>query len=145
MKIETFDVDYVPNPNIKSKSGATSFQAFWKVRDSVLKASQFHGPTGPEDDGKTKPSFWIVEDQYNDDLYQIMEVYDVEKFSERYIQDIAASLKKHKGWAVAIGNFDKSKFLIFEDRILVREDKFGDCTTLTELVRKAQAKADFKA
>jgi hypothetical protein len=145
MKIETFDVDYVPNPNTKSKSGATSFQSFSKVRDSVLKASQIHGPTGPEDDGKTKPSFWIVEDQYNDDLYQIMDVYDVEKFSERFIGDIAASLKKHKGWAVAIGNFDKSKFLIFEDRILVREDKFGDCATLFELVRKAQAKADFKA
>ena len=76
--------------------------------------------------------------------YQIMEVYAVEKFTEEYIRDIAASLKKHKGWAVAIGNFDKSKFLIFDDRILVRKEKFGDCTTLPELVRKAQAKSDFK-
>ncbi len=144
MKIETYDVDYVPNPNKKSKSGSTSFQSFWKVRDSVLKASQTHGPTGPEDDGNAKPAFWIVEDQYNDDLYQIMEVYAVEKFTEEYIRGIAASLKKHQGWAVAIGNFDRSKFLIFEDRIQVRKEKFGDCTTLPELVRKAQAKLDFK-
>lgn len=142
MKIETYEVDYVPNPNKKSKSGSTSFKSFWKVRDSVLKASQIHGPTGPEDDN-AKPSFWIVEDQYNDDLYQIMEVYAVEKFTEEYIRDIAASLKKHKGWAVAIGNFDRSKFLIFEDRILVRKEKFGDCISLPELVRKARAKLDF--
>src|SRR5690606_36731771 len=108
-------------------------------RSSVLEASRKHGPTGPEDQGETKLSFWIVEDQYNDELYQLLEVYDATKFTEAYIQDIAASLKAHKGWAVAIGDFDRSKFLVFADRILVRGDKFGDCTTLTELIRMAHA------
>ena len=137
LKIETFDVKYVPNPNTKSKSGSTSFKAFWKVRDQVLSASQRHGATGPEDGHAPTPNYWLVEDQYNDDLYQIMEVYAPTALNREWLADIVAVLKKNKGWAVALGLGDCS-ILIYADRLMVPSDKFGMCDSVDSILAAAK-------
>ncbi len=137
LKIETFDVKYVPNPNTKSKSGSTTFKAFWKVRDQVLSASQHHGATGPEDGHTSTPSYWLVEDQYNDDLYQIMEVYDPIALNREWLADIVAVLKKNKGWAVALGLGDCS-ILVYADRLMVPADKFGKCDSVDSVLAAAK-------
>jgi hypothetical protein len=137
LKIEKFDVDYVPNPNTRSKSGTTAFKSFWKVRGQILLASQLHGATGPEDGHTPTPKYWLVEDQYNDDLYQIMEVYDRESLHRQWIDDLVKVLTKNKGWAVVIGLGDCS-ILLFADRLLVPSDKFRNCSTVDSVLEAAQ-------
>lgn len=137
LAIETFDVQYVPNPNTKSKSGSTSFKTFWNVRDQVLSASQRHGATGPEDGHTPTPDYWLVEDQFNDDLYQIMEVYKPSAFNREWLADIVAVLKNNRGWAVALGLGDCS-ILIFKDRLMVPSDKFGKCDSVEAVLAEAK-------
>lgn len=135
--IETFDLKYVPNPNTKTKSGSTSFKAFWKVRDQVLSASQKHGATGPEDGHTPTPQYWLVDDQYNNDLYQIMEVYDPTSLNREWLTDIVAVMHKNRGWAVALGLGDCS-ILIYADRLMVPSDKFGNCDSLESVLAEAK-------
>jgi hypothetical protein len=125
LRIETFDVDYVANPN---PSGATSGDEFWSVREQVLQATKKHGATNPDDDAE-HPQFYLVEDQYNDDLYQLIELYDPLALTEAWLSDICAVLSRNRGWAVAlsVGHFS---ILIFENRILVPSDKFQDLSSV---------------
>lgn len=125
LKIETFDVDYVANPN---PSGATSNDEFWSVREQILEATQKHGKVAPEDDA-LHPQFYLVDSQYNDDLYQLMELYDVSALTEDWISDIREVLSRNRGWAVAlsVGHFS---ILIFENRLLVPSDKYHDLSSL---------------
>ncbi len=137
LKIETFDVRYVPNPNTQSKSGSTLFKTFWKVRDQLLSASRKHGATGPEDGHTPPPKYWLVEDQYNHDLYQIMEVYDPNALHPDWLADIVEVLKKNKGWAVALG-LGPCSILIFADRLMVPADKFAKCDSVQAVLASAQ-------
>lgn len=125
LKIETFDVDYVANPN---PSGETSDDEFWSVREQILEATQRHGTVAPEDDAE-RPKFYLVDSQYNDDLYQRMELYDASALTEEWISDICKVLSRNRGWAVAlsVGHFS---ILIFENRLLVPSDKFQDLSSL---------------
>lgn len=125
LRIETFDVDYVANPN---PSGETSDDEFWSVREQVLEATQKHGATNPDDDAE-HPKFYLVDSQYNDDLYQLMELYDASALTEAWLCDICAVLSCNRGWAVvlSVGHFS---ILIFENRLLVPSDKFHDLSSI---------------
>jgi hypothetical protein len=137
LQIDTFAVRYVANPNTRSKSGKTPFKTFWRVRDQVLSATRAYGRTGPEDGHTPTPEFWLVEDQYNDDLYQIMEIYDPNALTRDWLADIVAVLKRNMGWAVALGLGDCS-ILIYSDRLLVPADKFTDCMTVDSVIDAAR-------
>lgn len=133
LKIECFETKYVPNPN--PRSDETPFEEFWSVRDQVLEASRRHAPTGPEvKDPKMK--FYLVDDQYNDDLYQNMELYDPNALTEDWVGDICDVLKRNTGWAVAL-SFGHFCILIFADRILVPADKFSDVSSLGNVLKSA--------
>ncbi|XZE37152.1 hypothetical protein SH501x_002754 [Pirellulaceae bacterium SH501] len=130
LKIETFDVDYVANPN---PSGATPDDEFWSVREQILDATQKHGKVAPEDDAHP-PQFYLVDSQYNDDLYQQMELYDASALTEQWISDICEVLSRNRGWAVAlsVGHFS---ILIFANRLLVPSDKYHDLSSLAAVLK----------
>ncbi len=94
MSVVQYDSDYVPNP---SPTGETAFEEFWQVRASVLAASQEHGETGPESKSDNA-IYWIVDDQYNDERYQNMEVYKPEGSSRpgdiRFLHGCIASPRR---------------------------------------------------
>ncbi|GEM_PF-6930050 len=127
--IETFDVDYVANPN---PSGETSNDEFWSVREQILEATQKHGTVAPEDDAEN-PQFYLVDSQYNDDLYQLMELYDASALTVEWISDICEVLSRNRGWAVAlsVGHFS---ILIFANRLLVPLDKYHDLSSLAAVL-----------
>jgi hypothetical protein len=133
LRIETFDVDYVANPNPNSEE--TSDDEFWSVRAQVLKATQKHGATFPEDDAEN-PQFYLVDSQYSDDLYQLMELYDASALTEAWLGDIREVLSRNPGWAVAlsVGHFS---ILIFENRLLVPSDKFNDLSSIPAVLDAA--------
>lgn len=129
-----YDSDHVANPN---PNGETPFEDFWKVRDSILKASQKHGDTGPESRSDS-PRYWLVEDQYNDELYQHMEVYEPNGWTTEWLLALIDSLREHKPWAVSIGNIDQGHLLIFGDRIMATGPTFAKCSDLESVVIAAR-------
>lgn len=134
LAITAFDVDYVPNPNLDAEE--TPFDAFWTVREQILEASRKHGAVGPEDDAP-KPSFYLVDDQYNDDLYQLMEIYDPLALTEDWLEDVCSVLSRNTGWAIAL-SFGHFSILIFADRLLVPADKFSDRSSIEAVLTSAR-------
>lgn len=129
-----YDADYIPNPN---PNGETPFEEFWQVRQAILVASQRHGETGPESDTKS-PCYWLVEDQYNDDLYQIMEVYRPEGWNVRWLTDLIGELEKYDGWGISIGNIEQGHLLIYADRLMASGPTFANCQDLDAVVQAAK-------
>lgn len=138
LAIVHYDADYVANPSPK---GETPVEEFWRVRASVLAASQQHGETGPESKSDN-PRYWVVEDQYNDDLYQNMEVYQPEGWTIEWLTALTGALGAHEGWAISIGSIDQGHLLVFADRVLVTGPTFQNCDDLKSVVAAAKTAAE---
>ena len=129
-----YQSDYVPNPN---PNGETPAEYFYAVRGCVLAASQTHGETGPESRSDT-PRYWLVEDQYNDELYQIMQVYEPEGWTIEWLTSLMDALRKHERWGVSISNIDQGQLLVFADRVMVTGPTFARCHDLASVVSAAR-------
>ena len=132
------DGEYVPNPN---PQGDTPLEEFWHVRSSLLAASQAHGETGPES-RSYDPSYWIVEDQYNDELYQNMQVYEPESWTVAWLSDLIDALRAHGNWGIRIGIIDDAQLFVFADRVLAAGPIFAKCRDLESVVKVARRAAE---
>jgi hypothetical protein len=138
LRIELFD-GYVPNPNTRSKSGKTTFKTFWKVREQILAVLQLHGSTGPEDGHTPEPTYWLVEDQLNNELYQAMSVHDPSGIDEDWLTDLVKVLHKNRGWGLAVGNLrNDAMLLVFADKLMVRGRIFSKCRTASDVIEAAR-------
>lgn len=129
-----YDSSYVPNPNPK---GETPFEEFWNVRLAILATTQEHGETGPESRADQK-RYWVVDDQYNDDRYHNMEVYEPEGWSVEWLTDLMKTLGQHEGWGVSVGGIEKGHLLVFADRLMVNGSTFEGCDDLEAVVAAAK-------
>jgi len=127
--------NYVANPN---PNGETPFDEFWDVRHSLLAVSQQFGPTGPEFRSDIPLHFWLVEDQYNDDLYQNMEVYEPGAWKAEWLSALIGCLEHHKGWAISIGNIENGHMLLYADRVMVTGPTFEGCRDIASVATAAK-------
>lgn len=63
--------------------------------------------------------YWLVEDQYNDDLYQLIEVCDPAGCTEEWLNSMSQCIREHEGWGVAIGHIDGGSIFVFADRLII--------------------------
>jgi hypothetical protein len=129
------DSNYVANPN---PNGETPFDEFWRVRASVLAVSQQFGPTGPEFRTDAPLHYWLVEDQYNDDLFQNMEVYEPGAWKSEWLSALMGCLEQHKGWAISIGNIENGHVLLYADRVMVARPTFEGCHDIPTIATAAK-------
>ncbi len=132
-----YESDYLPNPN---PEGKTLFKDFWNVRQTILETSRQFGTTGPEDG--TSVQYWIVEGQFNDDLYQNMEVNEHAAWTTEWLTAMVECLQKCDGWAISIGNIDQGHLLLHADRIMVSGPTFGGCQDLEAVAGAARLAAE---
>jgi len=92
-----------------------------------FRVSQQFGPTGPKNHTETPCHYWLVEDQYNDDLYQNMEVYEPEAWKPEWLSALIGCLQNHKGWAISIGNIENGHLLLYANRVMATGATFHDC------------------
>jgi len=129
-----YESSYVANANPK---GETTFEEFWKVRLAIVEVTQSHGETGPESEAEDK-RYWVVDDQYNDDRYHNMEVYEPEGWTTEWLVALMQTLQQHDGWAVSIGGIENGHLLVFGDRLMVNGATFKDCKDLESVVAAAR-------
>jgi len=133
--VEHYNADRVPNPNPR---GATSSKTFERVRLALVTVCRSYGVTGP-DDYPRDCDVWVVDDQYNDELYQYIEVYNRQLLSIEWLQDMMAVLSRFPGWGAGVKNIRFAYLLIFADKLMVTGFPFAGCHDVGSVAAAASA------
>ncbi len=139
LRVVHYTTERVENPNPR---GETPMEEFFAVRGDLVEACRRFGPTGPEDRrladaGGRGMRYWVVDDQYNDELYQYVDVLDPEGFSEGWLAAVGGVLRRRPGWGVGVGHLRDGYILIFGDRLMVTGPIFEDCRDQAAVLRAA--------
>lgn len=156
IKIVAFTQDRFANP---CPSGHLSWQDYHSVRNALVTTCRKFGPTGPMgiirivdgidspyeaivkdrtfwELGDDDPAYFIVDDQMNDERYCYAELYGENPFTADWLESIAATLRKHKGWGLGINNIPGSYLIIFGNRLMVK-GRLEKCASATDVVTVA--------
>jgi hypothetical protein len=83
--------------------------------------------------------YWVIDDQYNDEIYQYIEVYASEALSAKWLDAVVHVLRRYPGWGVGVRNLDRAYLLIFANRLMVTGRTFEDCHDTASVLRAAAA------
>jgi hypothetical protein len=159
LKVVRYTAQRVPNPY---PGGELPWQLYQGVRNAIVRTCRKHGPTGPMgevkivdgvDDpyrqmfeqpgfwqrGDDNPSYYILEDQYNDERYLYAELYGNDPFNAAWLLDIVETLSQHPGWGLGIKHIPWCYVLVFGDRLMVNGRAFGwrpKADRVVEVVRR---------
>jgi len=146
LAVEHFRTKRIPNP---SPSGELPWGLYQTVRNCLVRTCRRHGPTGPlgefplETDshdisdwgrGDDKHMYWIVDDQYNDEMYLYLEFVDASACSPQWLQDVTAALRSFPGWGIGVNGLPKGYLLIFANRLLVKGPLFRGCRDAANVI-----------
>lgn len=146
--IEHYEADRIPNENPLED---TPFEVWNETREAIVACCQKFGVVGPDDKinvlfGLKKPSpsvnldqcdFWVVDDQYNDELYHYIEIYNRTVLTPAWLEAIMAVLRHHPGWGIGIKNIRFAYLLIFGEKIMVTGYPFMNCHDVESVARAA--------
>jgi hypothetical protein len=155
LKVVPFTHRRVPNPY---PGGELPWQVYHTVRNAIVRACRKHGPTGPmgevritagadsvgdqriEDPeswepGDRDPTYYIIDDQYNDERYLYTELYGDDPFNAGWLLSVTAVLQQYKGWGLGINNIPDSYVLIFGRRLMVKGRQLARCRSALEVVQ----------
>lgn len=133
--VKHYSAERVPNPNPR---GTTPWKRFEEVRAALVGVCRKYGVAGPDD----KPydcDCYVVGDQYNDELYQYIEVYNRQLLSARWLQDMMAALRRFPGWGAGLSNIRFAYLLIFGDKLMVTGFPFAGCDDVESVAAAASA------
>lgn len=153
LTVEHYTVERIDNPY---PDGHLAWQVYHGARNAVVRTCRRFGPTGamgecPLDVDVEDPYglrtwplgddpcvFYVVDDQYNDERYLYVEVHDEQHFTERWLCDLAETLRQFPGWGIGICNLNLAYILVFEDRLMVTGPIFEYCEDLASVVKAAR-------
>jgi hypothetical protein len=154
LMIEHYTAERIPNP---SPSGEVSLQLFHKVRNDIVQTCRTHGPTGPMglfpvghsfkdsgevldawESGDADPAYYVIDDQYNDEFYQYVEVCAAAHFTAEWIEDIMETLARWPGWGIGIVNINEGYVLVFSDKLMVNGLCFASADELPSVITAAK-------
>jgi hypothetical protein len=133
VKVIHYTSNRVDNPNPR---GETSRIEFDKVRQDVIATCRRFGMTGPDkgpDGWPTNPAYFVIDDQYNSELYQYVEVLDRKAMSAEWIKSAMQTLARHPGWGICIKNIKNGYLIIFADRLMITGPVFEECNDATSV------------
>lgn len=133
-----FDGEYIPNPN---PAGDTPIEEFYRVRDELLAASSQHGPTGPDDLAIGHGDYYLVENQYNDEMYQRMDVHFPDAWSAPWLRSLIEVLEKNPPWGIYFGGYDTGQVVLFGDRLMISGPALSGCRDFDSFIADIQAAA----
>jgi hypothetical protein len=135
--VEHYDAERVPNPNPR---GATQWRTFAKVRTALVDVCRKFGVTGPDDTSYPYTcDFYVVDDQYNDELYQYFEVYNREVLTAKWLEEMMAALRRFPGWGAGLKNLRFAYLLIFGRKLMVTGCPFAGCDDVHSVAVAASA------
>jgi hypothetical protein len=88
--------------------------------------------------GDADPLYWVIDDQYNHEMYQYVEFPKGVGCTADWLSDVTAMLKDHAGWGIGVGGISDGYLLIFADRLMVQGEPFRDCADAASVLRMIQ-------
>jgi hypothetical protein len=131
VRIEHYDAERVPDTRPGRKATLTTFLM---VRELIVEVCERHGGV----DAFGKKAFWVVDDMYNDERYQYLEICKPGALTEKWLLDLMRLLEKQPAWGVGIG-FSEGYVLVFADRLMVNGPTFKAATSLQDVIEFARA------
>lgn len=143
IRVDRMGTLVLPNPH---PNGVITWQEFHTIRNELVDVCKNFGRVGPIgkcnirhdanrlhiDDctpGDNDPQYYIIEDQYNNDCYQYVELYGHDLFSIRWLLAIQEMLSHRTNWGVGISNLPGAYVLIRHNIILAKGiRRYGRCS-----------------
>ena len=149
LKVAPYTLKRIPNPY---PEGDLPWQVYHTVRNAIVRACRRHGPTGPMgecviEDGRNAPdlagwkrgdnpaTYFIVDDQYNEERYLYAVVDPAAAFNHEWLADIFAALQEFPGWAIGITNIPDGYLLIFGDKLMVQGEALRNCRDAASVIK----------
>ena len=153
LRVVPFTQERVPN---LYPGGDLPWQMYHTVRNALVRTSRRYGPTGPMgivkiksdvenpylrlveevdfwERGDPDPFYYIIDDQWNHELYCYVELYGDNPFNAGWLLSMTTTLQEFEGWGVGVNNIRDSYILIFADRLMVN-GKLAKCRSAIEVV-----------
>jgi hypothetical protein len=146
ISVQHYRTKRVPNP---SPTGELPWRQYQTVRNTIVRTCRRHGPTGPlgefpldkEDadlidwePGDDNPVYYIVDDQYNDEMYLYMEFVDPKGFKKAWLEDITETLRQFPGWGIGVNSLQKGYIIIFANKLMVTGPLFRGCRNAISII-----------
>jgi len=146
LAVEHYQSERIPNPY---PGGDLSWRQYQAVRNAMVLTCRRHGPTGPMGEfplhknsadimdwepGDSNPVYFIVDDQYNDEMYLFMEFVASAGCTGTWLEDVTATLSHFPGWGIGINSLESCYVLIFADRLLVTGPAFSLCRNAEQVI-----------
>ncbi|HWE39348.1 MAG TPA: hypothetical protein VG406_22550 [Isosphaeraceae bacterium] len=158
LKVVRFDVDIDVVPNVYPR-GRLPWQLYQGVRNEVVRACRWHGPTGTmglckiiagalEPDhqawevGDQVPDYYLDDYQYGNRLCLYARLYGDEPFNPYWLRDLVDVLERFPGWAIGVQNIRENSVFVFGDRLMVRGRALRLCSTVSDVVEAVGAFLD---
>lgn len=138
-KIPVIHYDTERIPDDRPGAGKLTANQFWSVREKIVDACRKHGPVGPDDRERGFDYgnfvYWVVEDQYNEERYQYVELCKAAGATVPWLLDLMTTLRRAKYWGVGIG-VPEGYLLVLEDRVMVSGPTFRGAHTVAEVLAR---------
>lgn len=133
--IVVYDAERIPDD--RPGAGETSGEVFYAVREEIIEVCARHGPTWDQPGvDSSNCDYWVVDDQYNDERYQYLEVKS-RAFTKAWLLDLMAKLVSLPHWGVGI-TVPKGYVIVFADRVMVAAGPtFDGVRNLNDVIQRA--------
>ncbi|MEQ8786112.1 MAG: hypothetical protein RIC55_07425 [Pirellulaceae bacterium] len=137
--VATFDSDYIKNPPspdelAETEYGATKHDCSWAgLREDLVFICAKHGHVGP-DDPIPSPQFYVPDDQYNNERYHYLQVFDPDCVTLAWLADLMNAVQEYDGWGICIPSLTQGMMVVFDDRIMLRGERLRRCRTPADVV-----------
>ncbi len=121
--VEHYTSTHIDNPN---PAGETPYSVFQHIYEGLENVCRRYGPTGP---GDHDCELYLVDDQYNDERYHYLQIYNRSLACPELLCDLMDALHRYPGWGIGVSNIRFGYLLIFESKLMVTGWPFAGCNS----------------
>jgi hypothetical protein len=131
-----YTADRIPDDRPGGPATGDQFDALW---EALVETCGRHGAAERDADVDFGDlDYWVVDDQYNDERYQYIEVCKPRGMTLAWLRDVMATLKRYPHWGAGIVGLGEGYMLVFADRLMVTGPRFEGATTFDGVVACAR-------
>lgn len=126
--------DRIPDDRPGKPATAARWERVW---EAICKTCARHGSTGPYHSAadNAELTYWVVEDQYNEDRYQYVEICKPGGMHADWLLDLMKTLGRFPFWGTGIVNLGGGYLMVFADRLMVTGPTFEGAASFDDVVR----------
>jgi hypothetical protein len=128
--------DRIPDDRPGEPATGDEWYRVWKA---IQRRCGRHGFVGPYHEVDYDALvYWVVEDQYNEERYQYVEICKSAGMHAAWLLDLMKTLRRFPSWGAGIVNLGGGYLMVFADRLMVTGPTFDGAANFDDVVRCAR-------